>query len=91
LEVSSVLKERRFCSKGTFTRQQAEASSTEREVRGYATAFAIAAQQFPETLSGASILIEGDNQGAISAINQFRSHMPEINNILMGMFEISVD
>jgi hypothetical protein len=76
---------------GTFTSQQASASSTEREVRGYAAALAVAAQKFPEKLSGASILIEGDNQGAVSAVNHFRSHVPEINEILKGMFEISAE
>jgi hypothetical protein len=76
---------------GTFTEQQANASRTEREVRGYAAALAIAAQMFPENLSGASILIEGDNQGAVLAVNHFRSHVPKINEILKAMFKISAE
>jgi hypothetical protein len=38
-------------------------------------------------LREAAILIEGDKQGAIAAINSFRSPVPEINNLLKGVFE----
>jgi hypothetical protein len=76
---------------GTFTDQQASGSSTEREVRGYAAALAVTAQQFPSEFKEASILIEGDNQGAIAAVNNFRSPVPEIDQILKGMFEICAE
>jgi hypothetical protein len=72
---------------GTFTEQQAASSSTAREVRGYAAGLTVAAQQFPHVLREAAILIESDNQGAISAINSFRSPVPEINDLLKGVFK----
>jgi hypothetical protein len=47
----------------TFLKEQKGGSSTAREVRGYAAAIVIAAQQFPTEFHGTSILVEGDNQG----------------------------
>lgn len=76
---------------GTFSKQQAESSSTAREVRGYAAGLEIAAQQFPHMLREAAILIEGDNQGAIAAINSLRSPVSEINDLLKGVFEICAE
>jgi hypothetical protein len=76
---------------GTFTKEQASSSSTAREVRGYAAALAIAAQQFPLILQEAAILIEGDNQGAIAAINSMRGPVNEINEMLKGVFEICTE
>jgi hypothetical protein len=76
---------------GTFTKEQALSSSTAREVRGYAAALAIAAQQFPLILTKSAILIEGDNQEAIAAINTMRSPTEEINEILKGIFEICTE
>jgi hypothetical protein len=73
---------------GTFTPEQATSSSTAREVWGYAAALQAAAQRFPQALRGAAILIEGDNQGAISALNHLRSPVTEINEILKGVFNL---
>jgi hypothetical protein len=42
-------------------------------------------------MKGAAIMIEGDNQGAISAINHFRSPVPEINGVLQEMFKTCAD
>jgi hypothetical protein len=60
-------------------------------VRGYAAGLAVAAQQFPQVLSEAAILIEGDNQGGIAALNSFRSPVAEINEVLKGIFEICAE
>jgi hypothetical protein len=73
---------------GTFTCQQAAQSSTAREMRGYEAAIAAAAQKFPELVRGASVLLTGDNQGAISAFNNFRSPVPEIHESLQRIFNI---
>jgi hypothetical protein len=51
----------------------------------------VAAQQFPQVLSEAAILIEGDNQGAIAALNIFRSPVAEINKVLKGIFKICAE
>jgi hypothetical protein len=56
-----------------FSETQANSSSTAREVRRYAADLAIAALQFPEVLREAAIVIEGDNQGAIAALDILQS------------------
>jgi hypothetical protein len=76
---------------GTFTREEAQGSSTAREMRGYAAAITVVAQQFPQHMKGAAVVIEGDNQGAIAALNSFRSPVAEINEILQGMFELCAE
>jgi hypothetical protein len=73
---------------GTFTAQQSAESSTAREVRGYAAALDSAARRFRSQIQGAAILLEGDNQGAIADLNQFRSTVPEINEVLRRVFEL---
>jgi hypothetical protein len=73
---------------GTFSTEQQGQSSTAREVRGYAAALETAAQNFPERINGAAILLEGDNQGAISALNHFRSPVFEINQVLRKVFQL---
>lgn len=71
---------------GTFTETQAAQSSTAREMRGYAAAIEMAAERFPDDVRGSSILLSGDNQGAISALNQFRSPVQEINESIERIF-----
>jgi hypothetical protein len=72
----------------TFSQEQASQSSTAREVRGYAGALAAAVQTYSAELKGAALLIEGDNQGAISAVNHLRSPVAEINEELQTIFRI---
>jgi hypothetical protein len=76
---------------GTFSTEERGQSSTAHEVRGYAAALETAAQRFPETIRNASILLEGDNQGAISALDHFRSPVSEINQVLRGVFQLCCD
>lgn len=73
---------------GTFAENERAQSSTAREVRGYAAALETAVNRFPERIRGAAILLEGDDQGAISALNHFRSPIPEINQVLRGIFRL---
>lgn len=68
---------------GTFTDAQASESSTAREMRGYAAAIDAATKCLPS-----SILLIGDNQGAISALNHFRSSIPEIHESLDRVFQL---
>jgi hypothetical protein len=58
-------------------------------VLGYVGAAEIASQSFPEQMTGASILVTGDNQGAISCINNLRSPVQSINDSLRKRFAIS--
>jgi hypothetical protein len=73
---------------GTFSLEQCSQSSTAREVRGYAAALEVAFKNFPKELVGSAVLLEGDNQGAISAINNLRSPVKEINEILQSIFRL---
>jgi hypothetical protein len=75
---------------GTFTEQQAAQSSTAREMRGYAAAIDSATKRFPDDVRGSSILLIGDNQGAISALNQFRSPLREIHESLDKIFQLCI-
>jgi hypothetical protein len=73
---------------GTFTEAQARQSSTAREMRGYAAAIDAATKQLPDVIRGSSILLIGDNQGAIPALNQLRSSVPEIHESLEKVFQL---
>jgi hypothetical protein len=73
---------------GTFSNEQAVQSSTAREMRGYAAANNTATKHFPDDVWGSSILLIGDNQGAISALNQFRSPVKEIHESLDRIFQL---
>lgn len=64
---------------GTFSAEQVEGSSTLREVLGYVGAISLAAKAYPSELAGSSILVTGDNQGAVSCIKNLRSPVAEIN------------
>jgi hypothetical protein len=68
--------------------EQTVESSTAREIRGYAVALSVAAQQFPDQLRGTSILLEGDNQGAMSVLNHLRSPNRGINRSLQQVFQL---
>lgn len=74
---------------GTFSATEAAGSSDLREVLGYVGAVRLAAQLMPGQLAGASLLITGDNQGAISCINNLRSPVGPINEALRSLFDIS--
>jgi hypothetical protein len=73
---------------GTFPAEQIAESSTARKLRGYEAALSVATQQFPSQLRGTSVLLEGDNQGAISALNHLRSPNPGINSTLQRIFQL---
>jgi hypothetical protein len=73
---------------GTFTPEQAGQSSTARELRDYAAAIDAATRCFPDSIKGSSILITGDNQGAISALNEFRSPVQDIHKSLDKVFQL---
>jgi hypothetical protein len=75
--------------RATFSLEEAASSSILREVLGYVGAVQTAAEVWPQLLTRASILITGDNQGAISCINKLRSPVPQINPALRKLFDIS--
>jgi hypothetical protein len=76
---------------GTFSAEHVAESSTAREVRGYAAALEVVARHFADEVRGAAVLLEGDNQGAISALNHLRSPNQGINETLRTVFNICCD
>lgn len=75
---------------GTFSPELASALSTLREVLGYVAAVEVVAGSFPESLRASSMLITGDNQGAVSCINNLRSPILGINQALRQLFDLCV-
>jgi hypothetical protein len=76
---------------GTFPAEHAAESSTAREIRGYAAALGVVARHFAGEVRGAVVLLEGDNQGAISALNHLRSPNQGINQTLRTVFNLCCD
>jgi hypothetical protein len=66
----------------TFSEAQAKSSSTEREIIGYVVGLAVAAQVYPESLAESSVLVLGDSQSGVAALNQMRSSIPMICSAL---------
>jgi hypothetical protein len=63
-------------------------SSTAREMLGFFRILQQAAAQLPNLLKGSAVLVIGDNQGAVSALNQFRSSARDIAATLRIIFEL---
>jgi hypothetical protein len=57
-------------------------------MRGYAAAIDTAIRCFPDSIKGSLILITGDNQGAIFALNEFRSPVQSIHESLDKVFQL---
>ncbi|GAQ91116.1 DNA/RNA polymerases [Klebsormidium nitens] len=76
---------------GTFTADQAKTSSTEREIMGYVEAIKTVAENRAEEVKGTSILVTGDNQAAVGAINGFRSSKPFIVSNLKVLLEAAAE
>jgi ribonuclease HI len=74
---------------GTFREKQAGSSSTEREIIGYVAGLAVAAQAFLQKLTDSSVLVLGDNQGGISALNHMRSSVLMICSALKEALELT--
>jgi hypothetical protein len=73
---------------GSLTESEVLMSSTAREMIGFLRILQLAAERFPEVLRGAAVLVIGDNQGAVSAINKFNSTAPDVAAGLRGIFEL---
>jgi hypothetical protein len=63
-------------------------SSTAREMIGFERILQQAAERFPEILRGSAVLVIGDNQGAVSALNKFNSTAPDVAASLRKIFEL---
>lgn len=63
-------------------------SSTAREMVAFFRVLEAAVQSQAEHLKDSAVPIRGDNQGAVSALNSFRSPAPDVNAALRGIFEL---
>lgn len=73
---------------GTLSKEEVVMSSTAREMVGFPRILQQAGVRFPELLKGAAILVIGDNQGAVAALNKFSSTTPDIAASLREIFEL---
>lgn len=80
---------RKFQLAGTFSRQEALRSSTEREIEGYAAALQVITEQAPEEIAGRSVMVTGDSQAGVTALTKFRSSVPFINSALKKVVELA--
>jgi hypothetical protein len=73
---------------GSLTEVQLSMSSTAREMVGFLRTIQQTGLRFPELLRGSAVLVVGDNQGAVAALNQFRSLAPDVAASLREIFKI---
>ncbi|GAQ85469.1 reverse transcriptase [Klebsormidium nitens] len=73
---------------GSLTETEVHQSSTAREMIGFLRILQQAVQRHRPLLSGAAVLLVGDNQGAVAAVNNFRSSASDVNAALQGIFKL---
>lgn len=73
---------------GALSQTEQRMSSTAREVLAFYQVLREASRRADRTLEGAAVLLSGDNQGAVRAINAFRSRAPDVNEALRKVFEL---
>jgi hypothetical protein len=73
---------------GSLTEAERKMSSTAREVTAFYQVLLEASRQAGKALEGAAVLLSGDNQGAVRAINAFRSRALDVNAALQQVFEL---
>jgi hypothetical protein len=77
-----------FTLSGSLIEQEVAMSSTAREMIGFLRVLQQAALRFRNTLKGSAILVIGDNQGAVAALNKFTSKAPDIASSLKEIFHL---
>lgn len=73
---------------GSLTEKEVAMSSTAREMIGFLRILQQAGSRFPDLIRGAAVLVIGDNQGAVAALNKFTSPAPDIAASLREIFEL---
>jgi hypothetical protein len=76
---------------GTMTEVEASQSNTARKMLGFLRILQQAVLQHRDIISGAAVLLVGDNQGAVAAVNNFRSSAPDVHALLKEIFELCSD
>lgn len=75
---------------GSLTEAEIQMSSTAREVVGFLWLLEATAQLYPEVIRDSTIQLIGDNQGAVQAVNQFRSRAPDVARALKEIYQLCV-
>lgn len=78
----------RIAVAGTFDKTEGEQSSAARETIGYARAIRVACDQFSDRLAQSSVLLHGDSQAALAAIQKFASSNVIIHENLTDLFHL---
>ncbi|GAQ83654.1 Hypothetical protein KFL_001560210 [Klebsormidium nitens] len=73
---------------GSLIETEVQQSSTACEMVGCLRILQQAVQHHRPLLSGAALLLVGDNQGAVAAVNSFRSSAPDLNAVLQEIFKL---
>jgi hypothetical protein len=73
---------------GTLTEKEVAMSSTAREMLGFLRILQLAGARFPELLRESAVLVVGDNQGAVAALNKFSSPAPDVAASLKEIFRL---
>ncbi|GAQ91453.1 Reverse transcriptase [Klebsormidium nitens] len=75
---------------GTLSEDERKMSSTARETVAFLRVLTEAHERAGEVLRGAAVLLKGDNQGAVRAVNAMNSRAPDVNAALRQLFELCV-
>jgi hypothetical protein len=73
---------------GSLSESEIKMSSTAREMLGFQKILQQAAEKLPEILRDSAILVIGDNQGAVAALNKFSSTAPDVAASLKEIFKL---
>ncbi|GAQ90234.1 Reverse transcriptase [Klebsormidium nitens] len=76
---------------GTLAEEERSMSSTARETVAFLRVLTEAYERAGEVLRGAAVLLKGDNQGAVRAVNAMNSRAPDVNAALRQLFELCAE
>lgn len=76
---------------GALSEEEQAMSSTARETVAFLRVLTEARNRAGEALNGAAVLLLGDNQGAVRAVNVMNSRAPDVNVALRTMLQLCVE
>ncbi|GAQ91773.1 Hypothetical protein KFL_008500020, partial [Klebsormidium nitens] len=76
---------------GALSDEEKRMSSTAREMVAFLRVLSEARARAGNALKGSAVLLLGDNQGAVRAVNAMNSRAPDVNEALRQLFELCVE
>ncbi|GAQ82637.1 putative Reverse transcriptase [Klebsormidium nitens] len=76
---------------GALSDEEKRMSSTAREMVAFLRVLTEARARAGDALQGAAVLLLGDNQGAVRAVNAMNSRAPDVNEAVRQLFELCVE